>query len=282
MANVSDVTRREFLQLVGAGAAIVILPPGCANDSFLSAGDRVTLSALANAVLPPDDQPGGAALGAVAYIEALLVAFDRKVPFIFLGGPFSGRAPLPSATDGSPSTQFPSDSFATPVALDRVAERAWRLRLYGSTGVAGGGPNDALLGVTVGLRDNVKSAIAQARAAAGSTPIESLDPTSLAQLFAGLDEDLRDTLITLVSEAAFGAPEYGGNPNGAGWAMTHFEGDQMPLGYSLYDPTAGMYRERPDAPVTTASTAPDPEPMDDDTRSFLSSLVTFLGGKEFP
>jgi hypothetical protein len=277
---VPHVSRREFLQWVGAGTAILILPPGCASGGYLSASDRATLTALANAVLPPDDQPGGAALGAVAYIEALLVAFDSKVPFVFLGGPYSGRTPF-ADSDGNPSAQYPSNGFATAVALDRVADRAWRLRLYGSSGVGGGGPNDAIIGPTVGLRDTVKQAIKQANATAGAQSIGSLDPDALAQLFAGLDDDFKDALIQLVSEGAFGAPEYGGNPGSAGWAMTHFEGDQMPYGYSIYDVNAGMYRERPDAPVTTASPTPDPEPLDDDTRSFLSSLVTLLGGKEF-
>ena len=278
--GVSDVTRREFLQVVGAGTATLILPAGCASGGFLSAKERATLATLCNAVLPPDDQPGGAALGAVEYIDALLTAFDRKVPFVFLGGPYSGRAPFADG-DGNPSTQFPPDGFATPIALDRVAERAWRLRLYGSSGVKGGGPNDALLGATTGLRDTVKQAIVQADAAAGAQPIGSLDPDALAQLFAGLDADFQAALITLASEGAFGAPEYGGNASGAGWTMTHFEGDQMPLGYSVWDQNAGMYRERADAPVTTASPAPDPEPMDDDTRAFLTQLVTLLGGKQF-
>ena len=276
----SNVTRREFLQLVGAGSAILILPAGCASGGFLSASERATLAALCDAVLPPDDQPGGAALGAVAYIDALLTAFDRKVPLVFLGGPYSGRAPFADA-DGNASAQFPPDGFATPLALDRVAERAWRLKLYGSTGVHGGGPNDAVVGATEGLRDTVKRAIAQADAAAGKPGIGALDADALAQLFAGLDEDFQDALITLASEGAFGAPEYGGNASGAGWTMTHFEGDQMPLGYSVWDQNAGMYRERADAPVTTASPAPDPEPMDDDTRAFLTQLVTLLGGTQF-
>ena len=173
------------------------------------------------------------------------------MPFIFLGGPYSGRAPAPDDHGGASSTS-PPNGFATAVALDRVAERAWRLQLYGSSGVDGGGPNDAVLGPVVGLRDLVKQAIAQARGAAGKTPVESLDADALATLFAGLDSDYRDALTSLVSEAAFGAPEYGGNPGGAGWRLVHFEGDSMPLGYSLFDAGAGVYRERTDAPVTTA------------------------------
>jgi hypothetical protein len=278
---VSDPSRREFLQWIGAGTAVLLLPPGCASSGFFSAGERRTLGALANAILPPDDTAGGAALGAVEYIETLLTAFDHDVPMIFLGGPYSGRAPF-SDDHGAPSASAPPNSFVTPVALDRVAERAWRLRLYGSSGVAGGGPNDAVLGPVVGLRDLVKQAITQADGAAGTTPVASLDSDALAALFAGLDAELRDALTSLVSQAAFGAPEYGGNPGGAGWRLVHFPGDQMPLGYSLYDVAAGLYRERGDAPVTTADPDGDPEPMDDDTRAFLLQLVTTLGGKEFP
>jgi hypothetical protein len=85
-------------------------------------------------------------------------------------------------------------------------------------------------------------------------------------------------LMDLVAEAAFAPPEYGGNPDGAGWAMVHFEGDSQPLGYSLYDLSTGSYRER--APVSGPA-ASDPEPMDDDTRAFVTLVVTFLGGEEF-
>ncbi|MGZ3429467.1 MAG: hypothetical protein ACXVCV_22605 [Polyangia bacterium] len=278
----SAVSRREFLQWIGAGSALLLLPPGCSSSSgFLSDAERRTLGALANAVFPPDDTAGGAALGAVEYIEALLTAFDRGTPTVFRGGPYSGRAPF-ADDQGAPSANVPPKGFATPIALDRVAERAWRLRLFGSSGVDGGGPNDAVLGPVVGLRDLVKQAIAQARAAAGKTPVESLDPDALAALFAGLDADYRDALIELVPQGAFGAPEYGGNPGGAGWRLVHFEGDQMPLGYSLFDVTAGVYRERADAPVTIADAGPDPEPLDDSTRAFLQQLVQALGGKEFP
>jgi hypothetical protein len=277
---VGELTRRGFLQWVGAGTAVLLLPPGCATPTGLFTDDeRRTLAALADAVLPPDDQPGGGALGAVGYIERLLGAFDTEVPMVFLGGPYSGRTPF-SDDAGAPSATVPPNDFLRPIALDRVAERAWRLRLYGSAGVDGGGPNDAVTGPVVGLRDLVKQAITQARAAAGMS-LDLLDADARAALFAGLDQDYRDALITLVSEAAFGAPEYGGNPGLAGWHMVHYEGDIMPLGYSLFDTQAGTYRERPDAPVTTADAGPDPEPLDDDTRAFLAQLVQALGGKEF-
>ena len=277
----SDPTRREFLQWLGAGGALLVLPPGCGSSGgFFSDGERRTLAALADAVLPPDDTPGGGGLGAVEYIERLLTAFDLKVPPIFLGGPYSGRAPYPDDHGGA-SAQFPPPAFA-PIALDRVAERAWRLRLYGSSGVDGGGPNDAVLGPVDGLRDTIKNAIAQAEAAAAPMRVEALDADALAALFAGLDQDFRDVLLDLVPQAAFGAPEYGGNPGRAGWQLTYFEGDRCRSATASSTPRPGSIVERPEAPVTTPNPGADPQPLDDDTRAYLTQLVTLLGGKEFP
>jgi hypothetical protein len=272
--------RREFLKYTGAGAAVLLFPPGCSSSSsFFADSERRGLGALADGILPPDDQPGGKALGAVAYIEGLLTAFDHPTPPIFLGGPYSGRQPFPNG-DGSPSANLPTDGFQ-PIALDRVAERAWRLRLYGSSMVMGGGPNDALLGPVVGLRDQIKAGLADAQMLAGA-PLDSISAARMAQVIHDLDSDFRDTLIGLVSQAAFGAPEYGGNPKGAGWQLTHFEGDIQPLGYTFFDVQAGVYRERADAPVSTASASPDPEPMDADTHAFIGSVITALGGTTFP
>lgn len=266
---------------MGAGSAIVLLPSGCGPKSgFLTAGERRGLAALADAILPPDDTPGGAALGAVEYIEGLLTAFDRAVPAVFRGGPYSGRQPF-AAADGTPSKNFPANGFLQLLPLDRVAARAWHLKLYGSTGTAGGGPNDAVLGPIVGLRDQVRQGLAAAEKMAGK-PLEQLDAAALASLAGNLDSDFRDTLISLVAEGAFGAPEYGGNPGGAGWTLTHYEGDSQPLGYSLFDTTANVYRERADAPISTANPGADPEPLDDGTRAYLTQVVTALGGKTFP
>ena len=262
----APINRREFMKWVGAGSAILILPPGCANaGGFLTTTEKKTLAALADQLLPPDDTPGGAALGAVEYIEALLTALDGKTPTILRGGPYSGRQALPDAT-GNPSSNLPANGFMMLLPLDRVQARAWHLRLYGSNHTDGGGPNDALLGPVVGLRDQIRQGLAAANG-------QTLDQ---------LDADFRDLLFGLVNEAAFGAPEYGGNPGGAGWKLVHFEGDQQPLGYSLFDTTTMSYHERPEAPVTTPNPGPDPEPLDDATKKLLDMVIGFLGGKTFP
>ena len=166
------VTRRVFLRTLASGAAAASTAlPGCGDDDapmpvpdagppdggvdvrraaglrLLHRGRARALAALADAILPPDDAPGGADLGAVEYIERLLGALDASPPRIYAGGPFSGRAPYPDPTTGTPSSDDPAERLRdVPAALDRVTRSAWRLELFGSAGRAGGAPNDALLG----------------------------------------------------------------------------------------------------------------------------------------
>jgi len=265
------LSRRAFLRATGAAGVVVLLPVGCqgppAPSSVLSEHERALLGALADGILPPDDQPGGRALGAVEYVEQLLGALDGPVATVFAGGPYSGRQPFGDGLGGASSVS-PDNQFAVFAPLDRVAEATWRLRLFG-----GDGPD----GPVVGLRDQVKQILAEADRYLPAAPDE-LTAEQRAALIAALDQSSIDTLMDLVSEAAFAPPEYGGNPDGAGWAMIHFEGDVQPLGYSLYDVSAGRYRER--APVSGPAES-DPEPMDDDTREFVTLVVTFLGGEEF-
>jgi len=282
---VTTISRREAIHLLGALGAASALPAGCSSERvnpapmpFFSDDERRGLGALADAVLPPDDTPGGAALGTVAYVERLLTAFDLDPPAIFAGGPYSGRTPEPDGKGGASKT-FPPNDFERFLPLDRVTEAAMRLWLYGSKGVAGGAPNDAIVGPIVGLRDRVKQGLADAMASSPA-PLDTLDAEGKAAALE-VDPDFRDLLVELVAEAAFSAPEYGGNPELAGWKLVHFEGDSMPLGYSLFDEGAGAYRERPEAPVSTANPGPDPDPMDDATLELLRTVVGVTGGKEF-
>jgi hypothetical protein len=281
--------RRQLLRLAAVTVAAEALPNlGCYSQSgnalplpgYLTADEKTSLAALANVVLPRDDQPGGADLGVVPFVQTLLAAFDSSPPTIYAGGPYSGRQPF-ADDHGAPSANYPPNGFATFLPLDRVKEAAWRLRLYGSSGVPGGGPNDAILGETVGLRDRMRKGLAAARDLA-QAPLDSLSPDAIATVFEGLDADFQDLLIQLVAQAAFAAPEYGGNTNLAGWKMVHFVGDSQPLGFSLYDVSAGAYRERPDAPMSTPDPTPDPEPMDADTLKLIGMVVDFAGGKSFP
>ena len=284
----ASLSRRDLFRFLTALPITYATPLGCGfsgapppyTAGFFSDVERTALGALADAVLPPDDEPGGAALGAVPYIERLLTAFDVDPPAIFAGGPFSGRAPTP-ASNGAPSSTFPSNDFANFLPLDSVSERAWRLRLYGSRGVAGGAPNEALLGEVVGLRDAIKNGLAAAIKDAPQA-LEVMLPADLSDYFNRLEVSFRTLVIELVFQAAFAAPEYGGNPGLRGWKMVHYEGDVQPLGYSIFSTDANGYKERADAPMSTANVGPDPQPMSADTIAFIDNLVAVLGGRKLP
>src|SRR5262249_5108562 len=160
-----------------------------------SAPARDLLAALADHVWPPDDQTGGAALGAVPYIERLLLALESDPPRIFAAGPFSGRQPF--ATDGgAPGTERPPNDFLRSLPLPRVSRVAWQLRLYGSDGSRGGGPNDATLGKITGLRDQLQAGLDQAlQAVPAGTQV--LDAATVEQVWSGLSDDLRTALTEL-------------------------------------------------------------------------------------
>jgi Gluconate 2-dehydrogenase subunit 3 len=288
--TVATLSRRELLRLAAATAAAAAAG-GCTDPEsispspspvFFSSEERAAVDALADVVLPPDDQPGGSALGVSSYVEKLLSAFELGVtpPPIHAGGPFSGRAPFGDDAGGA-SADFPPNDFATFLPMDRVTEASVRLMLYGSAGTPGGGPNDAVLGPLVGLRDLVRGGVGEAMKTAGK-PLAALDVAARTTIFNGLDETFRDAFVDLVIEAAWSNPEYGGNPGGAGWAMIHFEGDSQPLGYSLFDLQTGRYVERPDAPMTTPDPGPDPEPMDADTEDLIHAVTVLAGGQVFP
>ncbi len=283
-------SRRDLLRYVGGLAVATAIPfpfTGCDGSTpvqtgFFTDAERSALGVLANAVIPPDDTPGGKDLGAIEYIERLMTAFDNEnattPPAIFAGGPFSGRNPYPDE-NGLPSTNYPPNSFATYLYLDRVKEAGWRVLLFGSAALTGGAPNDALLGAVVGMRDQMKKGLADAIANA-DPPLEKMSEDDLIVYFNMLEPTFRKLVIDLVSEGCFGPPEYGGNLNLAGWKLTHFEGDSQPLGYSIWSTAQNKYVERPDAPMTTA-TVTDPEPLSADVIALIDQVVSLLGGTVF-
>lgn len=281
------MTRRQFVRLTVVGGATVLWMPACQNSTppeslpppprFFTDEERSALAVLADYVLPPDDVPGGSALGAVEYIETLLTAFEYDPPRIFADGPFSNRNPIP-LPDGTPSNVFPENGFARFLPLSREQEIAWRLQIYGSGGVSGGGPNEAIIGPIVGWRDVFRKGLAQAAMLAGG-PVVDLDDLAIGTLWGQLDANFVWLLMNCVVEAAFGPPEYGGNRSLAGWQMIHFAGDTLPFGFAPFDQTTGTYRERPDVPISTPNPGPDLDPIDQDTDVDLRLIVAVLGGR---
>ncbi|CAN5274302.1 hypothetical protein BH11MYX1_BH11MYX1_21660 [soil metagenome] len=228
------------------------------------------LRGFADVVIPEDDAPGGAKLGAVEYIEGLVTAFDlmTAAPRIFAGGPFSDRNP---ADDGS----TPVSDFPDFIELDRVKDAAWRLIVAGSEALPNGAPNEALLGPVIGIEDRLKAGLQEALAIAPRA-VEDLRPEDFQTLFDSATAEFQALMIELTIEGAFCAPEYRGNVGLSGWKLVHFEGDSLPRGYSQWNGAA--YVERPEAPLSTANPS-DPEPLTDDVRATLKLIVTVLGGR---
>jgi hypothetical protein len=262
---------------MGAGAAFALVPR-CSRQTysyrFLTAEEVAGLGALADTILPPDQDPGGKELGTCEYVDRLLSAFDGGGP-IWSSGPFSGRAPEPAA-DGTASNRFPSDSFATALPMDRVHQLYWRHLIHGSA--VQPGPNDALDGANPGYRAVIRAGLANAQSKSRQLEGRALELLDYAGALAVVQHLLQDSsgagfidlVMTFVAQACFAAPEYGGNLDRGGWKIAHWEGDRQPLGYSWYDPATKTYREDPHAPVSTANPYPDVDPMDAETRTLVT------------
>jgi hypothetical protein len=177
---------------------------------FLTAHEHAVLAVAADRLIPPlDAHPGGAALGVADYVDRLLGAFTSDPPLIFAGGPFSGRA------GGEPSF----DRF---LPLSRHEELAWRTRIEGSLGL----PEREFNGPTRGWQQIYRDGIA----ALGADFVDADGEEQDRRLRA--NPELRDLFYTHACEGAYGPPEYGGNPDGAGWAAIQFPGDVQPRGWT--------------------------------------------------
>jgi len=143
------------------------------------------------------------------YIDGLLGAFLVDPPRIWAGGPFSGR-------HGGQA------DFSSFMPLTPFDELAWRTRIEGSLGK----PEREFNGPVVGLQQRYRDGIA-----------------ALGSDFSGLDGDEQDArlraneaftalLYEHACEGMYGAPEYGGNRDLAGWRNIQFEGDVQPRGFT--------------------------------------------------
>jgi Gluconate 2-dehydrogenase subunit 3 len=178
--------------------------------AFLTADEHRVLTRACDRMIPAlDTHPGAAALGVADYIDTLLGAFTFEPPRIWCGGPYSGRA------GGDPSF----DQFMT---LSHVEELAWRTRIEGSQGF----PEREFNGPVVGWQTQYRVGLA-----------------ALGADFADLDGEVQDARLDAdpafkalvyrhACEGAYGAPEYGGNRDAAGWRAIQFPGDVQPRGYT--------------------------------------------------
>jgi hypothetical protein len=184
--------------------------PGTSSPRFLTQREHAITAAAADRLIPPiDGHPGGAALGVADYIDGLLGAFTFDPPRIWAGGPFSGRA-------GGDA------SFEQFFELSRLEELAWRTRIEGSLGM----PEREFNGPVRGWQQWYREGLG----ALG----DDFDAVDADERDRRLDADpaFKKLFYEQACEGAYGAPEYGGNRDLAGWHAIQFPGDVQPRGYT--------------------------------------------------
>lgn len=215
----------------GSSPSLAPTPPDAATPpapptspaKFLDDKQRDNLVALVDRFIPADVDPGAEIACCADFIDAYLAAFMTSPPFIYAGGPYSDRA-------GNATNDFLSF-----IPLDPYEELGWRIVIEGSQGL----PEREFNGPVKGLQEIYTDGLAH------------LDVRAQGQgaaCFAELSAQQRDTIINdtsdpevqaLVNVALFdtfngmyGAPEYQGNKDLAGWGFTAWDGDVHPTGYT--------------------------------------------------
>ena len=167
------------------------------------------VEAICARLIPTDEDPGATEAGVAHYIDGLLGAFAFDPPRIWAGGPFSGRF------GGQPAFS----RFHPLTALD---ELAWRTRIEGSLGR----PEREWNGPVVGLQERYAAGIEAVGADFADVGPDEQDRRLKAH------EHFTAMVYEHACEGMYGAPEYGGNRDGVGWAYIGFAGDVQPRGYS--------------------------------------------------
>jgi hypothetical protein len=177
---------------------------------WFSDDDYVILRAACAQLLPShEDAPGAEEAGVADYIDTFLGAFTFDPPRIWAGGPTSGRM-------GGEAR------FGDFIPLGALDELAWRMRIEGSQGL----PEREFNGPVVGLQEQYRLGLA----ALGGDFAEVDETEQQRRLQA--DQEFFDLLYGHCCEGMYGAPEYGGNRGGIGWASIGRDGDVQPRGYS--------------------------------------------------
>jgi hypothetical protein len=177
---------------------------------WLTVDEYRVLSAACDRLIPPSGpMPGAADAGVPDYIDQLLGAFSFDPPRIWAGGPTSGR-------------HGGSADFGRFHYLSALDELAWRIRIEGSQGR----PEREFNGPVMGLQQRYREGVA------------ALGPDFTALGHQEQEDRLRslpdfvDLLYGHTCEGMYGAPEYGGNRNLAGWQAIGFAGDVQPRGWT--------------------------------------------------
>jgi hypothetical protein len=176
--------------------------------------DEYLVLRAACAQMMPSGQgtPGAEEAGVADYIDTLLGAFTFDPPRIWAGGPTSGR-------------WGGAAGFANFHPLSALDELAWRMRIEGSLGL----PEREFNGPVVGLQEKYRQGLA------GLGPDFTEVDGAEQERRLRADEAFCDLLYGHCCEGMYGAPEYGGNRDGIGWAYIGRDGDVQPRGYSDED-----------------------------------------------
>jgi hypothetical protein len=177
---------------------------------WFTEGEYTTLRAACAQMMPSDQgAPGAEEAGVADYIDIYLGAFAFDPPRIWAGGPTSGRM------GGDPR-------FGTFHRLSRLDELAWRMRIEGSQGLE----EREFNGPVTGLQEVYRRGLA-----ALGEDFCHIDGKEQRQRLRA-DETFSALLWEHCCEGMYGAPEYGGNRDGMGWAAIGMDGDVQPRGYS--------------------------------------------------
>jgi hypothetical protein len=168
-----------------------------------------TLSAACERMIPQQHAPGAVSAGVPDYVDGLLGAFTFDPPRIWAGGPFSGR-------NGGDA------SFGVFMSLGGLEELAWRTRIEGSAGFA----EREFNGPVVGWQERYRRGLARLGEDFAEVDAEEQERRLAA------DPEFSALLYGHCCEGMYGAPEYGGNRNGAGWDAIGFAGDVQPRGWT--------------------------------------------------
>ena len=171
-----------------------------------------TLEAVCERLIPGDPAtgvPGARSAGVADYIDGLLGAFLVDPPRIWAGGPTSGR-------HGGEAR------FAAFHRLGRLDELAWRTRIEGSRGV----PEREFNGPVTGWQERYRAGLEALGHDFAEVSPEQQDERLRAE------RHFTNLVYGHCCEGMYGAPEYGGNRDGAGWRAIEFAGDVQPRGWS--------------------------------------------------
>ncbi len=211
-------------------------------------------------------------------IDRYLAAFDGPTPLILRGGPFSGRWPFPDPDSGEPSGDFPRNDFLDVLPLTRLQDLAYRIELDGSAAVPGGDINAPLLPPSPGLRRLYRETLAAL--AAESDDFPALDDAAVLARLGQTSTAFQTAFLRHLGEGMFGAPEYGGNAGGRGWADYAFDGDSQPLGHTLFD-ADGAPRDRPDQPNQSEDPNRPARAFSPEVERFITAITLGQGGTKF-